>query len=248
MKVSIVTICFNSEETIKDALESVVAQTYPEIEYIIVDGNSNDNTLAIVNEFKDNIAKIISEKDKGIYDAMNKGVREATGDVIGILNSDDLYTNKHVVANMVKAMSGADAVYADLVYVSREDTGQITRSWKAGAYKEGLFKKGWMPPHPTFFVRKECYDSFGLYSLELKSSADYELMLRFIHKYKIKINYFPHTIIKMRVGGQSNVSIKNRLSANREDRNAWKMNGLQPGIATIRKPLSKLSQFLKKEK
>lgn len=246
MKVSIVTICFNSAETIRTALQSVIAQSYPDIEYIIVDGKSKDNTLSIVNEYKSNIAKIISEEDDGIYDAMNKGVKEATGDIIGILNSDDLYANEHVVSNMVKAISDADAVYADLVYVRREDTSQITRTWRAGIYKKGLFKTGWMPPHPTFFVKKACYDNFGYYSMELNSSADYELMLRLIHKHGISVNYFPEIIVKMRVGGQSTVSIKNRLAANKEDRRAWEMNGLHPGIATIRKPLSKLSQFLKK--
>lgn len=246
MKVSIVTICFNSAETIRTALQSVIAQSYPDIEYIIVDGKSKDNTLSIVNEYKSNIAKIISEEDDGIYDAMNKGVKEATGDIIGILNSDDLYANEHVVSNMVKAISDADAVYADLVYVRREDTSQITRTWRAGIYKKGLFKTGWMPPHPTFFVKKACYDNLGYYSTELNSSADYELMLRLIHKHGVSVNYFPEIIVKMRVGGQSTVSIKNRLAANKEDRRAWEMNGLHPGIATIRKPLSKLSQFLKK--
>ncbi|MDG2330703.1 MAG: glycosyltransferase family 2 protein [Flavobacteriales bacterium] len=247
MKVSIVTICFNSAETIRTALKSVIAQSYPDIEYIIVDGKSKDNTLSIVNEYKESIAKIISEEDDGIYDAMNKGVKAATGDVIGILNSDDLYANEHVVSNMVKAISDADAVYADLVYVSRKDTNQVTRAWRAGVYKKGLFKKGWMPPHPTFFVKKSCYDNYGYYSTELNSSADYELMLRLIHKHEISVNYFPETIVKMRVGGQSTISIKNRLAANKEDRRAWEMNGLQPGIATIRKPLSKLSQFLRKQ-
>jgi len=247
VKVSIVTICYNSGETIRDAIESVIEQDYQNIEYIIVDGKSIDGTLGIVAEYKDNIAKIISEKDKGIYDAMNKGVTAATGDIVGILNSDDLYANKHVISDMVNSIGDADAAYADLVYVTRDDTDHITRAWKAGDYKKGMFKKGWMPPHPTFFVRKECYDRHGLYSLELKSSADYELMLRFIHKHEISVRYHPQTIIKMRLGGQSNVSIKNRLAANKEDRNAWKMNGLSPGIANLRKPLSKIGQFLRKD-
>jgi len=247
MKVSIITISYNSEETIEDTIKSVVDQDYHDLEYIIVDGLSGDGTMDIIDRYKSKVALVISERDKGIYDAMNKGVRAATGDIVGILNSDDLYANNQVISEMVKTIGDADAAYADLVYVTRNNTDHITRSWKAGAYKRGLFKKGWMPPHPTFFVRNECYDRYGLYSLELKSSADYELMLRFIHKHEISVRYHPHTIIKMRLGGQSNVSIKNRLAANKEDRNAWKMNGLSPGIANLRKPLSKIGQFLRKD-
>ena len=247
MKVSIITICYNAESTIEDTIKSVVAQDYKNIEYIIVDGLSSDKTMQIVDRYKDDLAQVISEKDNGIYDAMNKGVSAATGDVVGILNSDDLYAHDHVVSDMVTAMADADAVYADLVYVMRDDTDNVTRAWKAGAYKKGMFKKGWMPPHPTFFVKKYCYDQYGLYSLRLRSSADYELMLRFIHKYEISVNYHAETIIKMRLGGQSNVTIKNRIAANKEDREAWKMNGLSPGVATIRKPISKIGQFIKKD-
>lgn len=246
MKVSIITIAYNSEETIEDTIKSVVAQSYPNVEYIVVDGASKDGTMAIVNRYKDGIAKIISEPDKGIYDAMNKGVQAATGDLIGILNSDDLYAHTEVIGRVVERIGEQQGLYADLVYVDREDTENITRYWKSGAYKKGAFRKGWMPPHPTFFVRKECYEQFGTYSLELRSAADYELMLRFIHKNEISLVYLPETIIKMRVGGQSNVTLKNRLAANKEDRMAWKMNGYSPGLATVRKPLSKISQFMKK--
>ncbi|MBL4706349.1 MAG: glycosyltransferase [Flavobacteriales bacterium] len=248
MKVSIITISYNSEETIEDTIKSVVDQDYDNIEYIIIDGNSKDNTLQIIDKYKGGISKIVSEQDQGIYDAMNKGVQMATGDLIGILNSDDLYASNQVVSSVVNQIGDAQCLYSDLVYVERENTEQVTRYWKSGEYQPGWFKKGWMPPHPTFFVRKDCYDKFGLYSLELKSSADYELMLRFIHKNKISVKYLPQTTIKMRVGGQSNVSIKNRLAANKEDRTAWKMNGLSPGTATVRKPLSKLTQFFKKDK
>ena len=248
MKVSIITISYNSEETIEDTIKSVIAQDYPNIEYIIIDGASKDGTLDIVEKYKEGIAKVISESDKGIYDAMNKGVELATGDLVGILNSDDLYATNDVISNVVNNIGDAQCLYSDLVYVDRENTDDVTRYWKSEEYQPGWFKKGWMPPHPTFFVRKECYDKYGLYSLSLKSSADYELMLRFIHKNKITVKYLPQTTIKMRVGGQSNVTIKNRLAANKEDRAAWRMNGLSPGTATVRKPLSKLTQFLKKGK
>ena len=249
MKVSIITIAYNSDETIEDTILSVASQDYPNIEYIIIDGASKDQTLAIVNKHSKSIDKIVSEPDKGIYDAMNKGVQAASGDVIGILNSDDFYANEQVISSIVKQFesSKADGVYADLVYVDRQDSDKIIRYWKAGEYQNGLFEKGWMPPHPAFFVKKSCYDQFGHYSLKLRSAADYELMLRFIRKENIQVSYYPEIITKMRVGGQSNVSLKNRWKANREDREAWRMNGLNPSLLTlIRKPLSKIKQYVKR--
>jgi glycosyltransferase involved in cell wall biosynthesis len=249
MKVSIITITYNSAETLEDTIQSVLAQDYPNIEYIIVDGASKDDTLSIVNRYKDKIATIQSEPDKGIYDAMNKGVRLATGDLIGILNSDDFYADAHVISDIVKTVqsAGADGCYADLVYVDRNETSRVVRTWKSGEYRHGQFMRGWMPPHPTFFVKRTMYEAHGTYSLQLRSAADYELMLRFIHKHGIKVSYLPRVITKMRAGGQSNVTIKNRWRANREDRLAWKMNGLQPGFFTLmRKPLSKLIQFIKR--
>jgi len=247
MKVSIITITFNSAETIEDTIQSVLSQDYKDIEYIIVDGASKDATLDIVERYRSSVSTIISEPDKGIYDAMNKGVALATGDVIGILNSDDFYADATVISDMVKTMqeSGSDACYADLVYVDRNDTTRIIRSWKSGEYRHGHFLRGWMPPHPTFFVKRSLYLKHGVYSLALRSAADYELMLRFIHKHGVSLSYLPRVITKMRTGGQSNISLKNRWRANREDRLAWKMNGLQPGLFTLlRKPLSKLLQYL----
>lgn len=245
MKVSIITIAYNSAETIEDTIQSVVNQDYDNIEYILVDGGSDDGTLDIVRKYRHKISKIVSEPDQGIYDAMNKGVKMATGDLVGILNSDDLYAYSQVISDIVSTIGNHDSIYADLVYVDRDNIEKTTRKWISGKYKEGLFLKGWMPPHPTFFLRKVIYDKFGLYRLELKSAADYELMLRMIHKHKISITYLNKIITKMRVGGQSNVTITNRIKANREDRRAWEMNGLKPGVFTlIRKPLSKISQFL----
>ena len=247
MKVSIITITYNSAETVEDTIQSVLSQDYPNIEYIIVDGASKDDTMAIVNRYRDKIATIISEPDKGIYDAMNKGVHAATGDIIGILNSDDFYADNSVISDIVKAIQqdNADACYADLVYVDRTATDRVIRSWKSGEYRHGDFLRGWMPPHPTFFVKRSWYERHGLYSLQLKSAADYELMLRFIHKHGVSMAYLPRVITKMRAGGQSNITLKNRWKANQEDRLAWKMNGLQPGFLTlVRKPLSKLLQYL----
>ena len=226
----------------------MVNQEYKSVEYIIIDGGSTDDTLQIVEKYKSKIAVLVSEKDKGIYDAMNKGIAFATGDIIGILNSDDFYPDPHVLSKIVNEFKPEiDGVYADLVYVDPGNTARITRTWKSGDYQIGMFLKGWMPPHPTFFVRKEVYDKYGTYALNLRSAADYEFMLRVIHKHGIKLAYLPETIVRMRAGGASNASLKNRIKANKEDRLAWKMNDLRPQLFThLRKPLSKIFQFLKK--
>jgi len=249
MKVSLITVSFNSEETIEDTFLSVFSQKDIDLEYIVVDGGSKDNTLAIIEKYKDRIDLFISEKDEGIYDGMNKGLKMATGDVIGILNSDDVLAGDTILSEVLKTFerSNADGVYGDLVYVSRDDLFKVTRKWISGNYKDGDFKKGWMPPHPTFYVKKGVYDKYGVFNLDFSSAADYEIMLRFIHRYKIKIAYLPKVMVKMRQGGQSNASLSNRLKANREDRRAWEVNGLKPGPLTLLfKPLSKLTQFIKK--
>jgi glycosyltransferase involved in cell wall biosynthesis len=247
MKVSIITVSYNSAETIEDTIQSVLSQDYTEIEYIIVDGKSTDHTSEIVSKYHDKISKFVSEKDKGIYDALNKGIALATGDIVGLLHADDLYANTNVISDVVKQFtsSNAAAIYADLNYVDRYNTTKVIRKWRSGNYKDGMFMKGWMPPHPTFFVKKTCYDTYGTFNLKLRSSADYELMLRFIHVNKIKISYLQKMIVNMRAGGQSNVSLLNRLKGNKEDHLAWELNGLKPGMFTlIRKPLSKLLQYL----
>ena len=248
MKISIITVAYNSAKTIEDTIQSVVSQDYNAVEYIIIDGGSTDGTMDIVNRYKDQITTIVSEPDKGIYDGMNKGVALATGEVVGILNSDDFYANPTVLSHIAaKFDSKTDAVYADLVYVDQIETDKVIRKWISGEYEQGAFKKGWMPPHPTLFVKNEIYKKFGSYSLKLRSAADYEFMLRVIHKHQIKVNYLPEIIVQMRAGGVSNASLKNRVKANKEDRLAWKMNDLKPGALTfIRKPLSKIKQFIKK--
>lgn len=249
MKISIITVSFNAENTIEDTICSVLEQSYEDIEYIIIDGQSTDSTMEIIERYKRHIDTIISELDEGIYDAMNKGIQKATGDVVGILNADDVYANENVIKRVVEKMqeNEADALYGDLVYVHPKNTDKVKRKWISGLYNEGLFLKGWMPPHPTFFLKKDHYLQKGGYTKELKTAADYELMLRMIHRYSIKPAYLPEVMVKMRTGGESNVSLKNRWNANREDRKAWKMNGLKPGLFTsIRKPLSKVGQFLKK--
>ncbi|MCW3082847.1 MAG: hypothetical protein JWP12_213 [Bacteroidetes bacterium] len=248
MKVSVITVCYNSAATIEATIRSVVEQDYKNIEYILVDGKSSDETLNIIAKYHSQISKIISEKDDGIYFAINKGIAAASGDVIAILHADDFYTDANVISKIVKTFEtkNTDTVYGDLQYVDRENTAKVTRHWKSGEYTPGLFLKGWMPPHPVFFVRKKCYDQFGVFNTTLRSAADYEMMLRLLHKYNCSTAYIPEVLVKMRVGGKSNASLMNRLKANREDKKAWELNGLKPGMFTlIRKPLSKLGQFFK---
>lgn len=250
LKVSIITVSYNSSSTIEDTIKSVVSQTYPKIEYIIVDGASTDQTLEICDRYKDKIAKIVSEKDKGIYDAMNKGLQLATGDIIGILNSDDVYNDEKVIEDVVATLTknNAQALYANLVYVDRDDLKKVKRYWKSGKFKRSGFKWGWMPPHPTVFIAKKHYDEFGGFNLQLKSSADYELMLRFFYKHNITPAYLNRVITRMRMGGESNVTVKNRIKGNKEDRMAWKINGLKANWFTLTiKPLRKLPQFIIKK-
>jgi glycosyltransferase involved in cell wall biosynthesis len=248
LKISVITTTYNSASTIEDTIQSVLEQDYKNIEYIIVDGVSKDNTLEIVGKYKDNIATVISEKDRGIYDALNKGIKAATGDIVAILHSDDFYIDKYVLSKVAKAFeeSKADTVYGDLYYVDKDDTNKVVRKWVSGKYKHGMFLNGWMPPHPAFFVSKAAYDKLGVYSLEFKTAADYELMLRFLHKCKVSTSYINEYLVKMRTGGESNSSVKNRLNANQEDRKAWTMNGLKPRFYTLTiKPLRKIIQFIR---
>lgn len=249
MKVSIITVVFNGAEHIRDCIESILAQTYPAIEYIVVDGNSTDETVDIVRSYGTKIARFISEPDKGLYDAMNKGIGMATGDVIGILNADDFYRHERVIENMVAtfARTGSDAVYGDLLYVDRINPQRIKRYWRSGNFNGRNFLWGWMPGHPTFFAKRWLYEKYGLFRLDMKSAADYELMLRFVHKNKAKLGYMNEITIVMRAGGISNSTLKNRLRANNEDRLAWELNGLQPYFFTLwLKPLRKLGQFVTK--
>lgn len=246
MKISIITVCFNSAATLEETIRSVVNQDYADVEYIVVDGGSTDGTAVIVERYKDRIQKYICEKDKGMYDAINKGIGLATGDVIGLLHADDRYANVHILSKVAETLtrSGADSLYGDLQYVSRTDASKVIRQWKSCPYNQALFLKGWMPPHPTYFVKRSVYERFGCYNTSLSISADYELMLRHLYKHKVSTTYLPEVIVQMRTGGLSNKGWTSRLKANQEDRKAWKINGLKPGFFTlIRKPLSKLGQF-----
>ncbi len=243
MKVSIITVTRNSASTLKDCFNSINSQTYSDIEHIVIDGQSTDDTKKIISNNK-NISNYISEKDKNLYDAMNKGIKLSSGDLIGILNSDDIFENKDVITKVVNSIGDCDALYSDLCYVKSEDTTSVVRYWKSGNYNDQSFKNGWMAPHPTLFVKKEIFEKHGLYNIDLSNSADYEFILRLFYKLKIKVKYLPITTVRMRVGGISNKSISHRLKANKEDRKAWDLNNLErPYFFSIIKPLRKIPQF-----
>jgi glycosyltransferase len=248
LRISIITATFNSAETVAETMQSVEAQDYPHIEHIVVDGHSQDETLQIIEQYP-HTATLISEKDEGIYDAMNKGILASKGDIIGILNSDDFYADTKVISKVAKIFQDPSVMvcYADLQYVDALNSARVTRTWKSGKYETGSFHWGWMPPHPTFFVRKSVYEQVGLFNIRLRSAADYEMMLRILVKFRLRAAYIPEVIVKMRAGGMSNASVRNRIRANREDREAWRINGLKPYFFTLYlKPLRKITQFIKK--
>ena len=248
MKISIITVCFNSESTIKDTFDSIRIQNYNNIEYIVVDGGSTDETISIIKNNNDIISIWFSEKDNGIFDAFNKGIALASGDVIGILNSDDFYTNKNVISDVIKSFldQKVDSVYGNLLYTDPVNTNIIKRKWiDKSPYDRNRFKYGWMPAHPTFFVRKNMYSLHGFFNTSLKGGADYELMLRFLYKNKISSYHIPKILVKMRAGGNSNSSIKNRLRGIKDDVNAWKVNNLKHNfLISIMKIVRKLKQFI----
>lgn len=246
MKVSIITVSYQSVHTIEETIQSVIQQTYPDIEYLVIDGGSNDGTVSILKKYEKHITHWVSEPDKGMYDAMNKGLSIASGAIIGFLHSDDLLASQYVIEKIVNTISNenSDACYADLVYVHSKNDRAAIRYWKSGDYRDNLFLYGWMPPHPTFYVKKQLFDKYGGFRLDMGSSADYELMLRLIHLNKVLIAYLPETIIKMRSGGISNSSLRSRFMANRYDLKAWHVNGLKPKFyTTLLKPLRKITQF-----
>lgn len=245
MKISIITVCYNSALTIGDTITSVASQSYTDKEHIVVDGNSSDATMDIVRA-SPSLSHFVSEPDKGVYDAMNKGIALTTGDVIGFLNSDDFYIDDSVLAQVaaVFADSEVDACYADLIYVDKKDTNKIVRYWKSRTFVPGLFEDGWMPAHPTFFVRRGVYEELGGFDLDYKIQADFELTMRFLEIYRVKSVYIPKIFIKMRVGGVSNNSIVNIVKGNIEAYKACKKNHLNISLLfNIKKIASRIPQF-----
>jgi len=246
MKISIITTTYNSAKTVESTIKSVLNQVGAEIEYIIIDGGSTDGTLEIIGKYKDRIARVVSEPDGGMYDAMNKGIGLATGEVIGILNSDDFYISNDVIETVLKEFekTGADSVWGDIIVVNKDDVNKVVRNWKSSPYTEGAFQKGWHPPHPAFFVKKEIYNKYGLFRTDMSTWADYELQLRFLEKNKISSIYIPQILLKMREGGWSNKSYWHLLKANFGCYKSFKINGLKVSpLFIIKKPLFKINQL-----
>jgi len=247
-KVSIITVVLNGVETIENTIRSVLSQDYDNVEHIVVDGGSIDGTLEIINRYKSGIARIVSEPDNGIYDAINKGIRLSTGYIIATLNGDDVYADETIIRQMVELMQSKslDAVYGDLVYIASNNSNRVVRFWKAGEYKRGAFYHGWVVPHPTFFCRKQIFERYGYFNNKLKVAADFELMLRFIEKHQIKVAYLPKVIVKMRTGGKANV-LQGIIRGNMEIINSFRLNELRLSpLFFVLKPITKILQLFKR--
>lgn len=247
IKITLITVCYNSEKTIETNLESVSSQNYKNFEHIIIDNKSIDKTLSIVKKYP-HVNKILSELDKGTYDAMNKGINIAEGDIIGFLNSDDFYVNNKIfskIAGLFRDNPSLDACYADLIYVDQSDITQTRRYWKSRDFIPGLFSKGWSPPHPTFFVRRSVYKLFGNFNLNYPVASDVDLMMRFLEINKINVRYVPELWVKMRSGGMSNKSLKSIFTQNQDILSALRNYKLSanPIIFFTYKIISRLKQF-----
>lgn len=245
MLITIITATYNNKTTIEHTIRSVLSQSYPNIEYIIIDGKSTDGTLDVVEKYKSKITQIISETDKGMYDALNKGIELAGGDIIGFLHADDFYADKTVLEKVMESFKkrNNDSVYGDLEYVSAADVQKKIRYWQAGQFDIKKLKKGWMPPHPTFFVKKEVYKKYGSFDLDYKIAADYDLMLRFLWKYNISTVYLPEVLVKMRWGGASNRNLGNIIQKSKEDYSILRRNKIGGLFSLFYKNIRKISQF-----
>jgi glycosyltransferase involved in cell wall biosynthesis len=245
VKISIITVCFNSAATIEETIRSVKAQQYPYKEHIVVDGGSTDGTVEIVGRHT-SVARWVSEADRGIYDAMNKGIDMASGDIIGTLNADDVYAHDAVLLQVARAFADptVDACFADLVYVKKNDSDNVVRYWKSRPYRAGLFERGWMPAHPTFFVRNGVYDRLGKFDPDFRRQGDFELTMRFLAVHRIKSAYIPEIWVKMRMGGISNNSVRGMIEGNLEAWRACRKNGLDIGpLFVLTKVISRLPQW-----
>ena len=235
MKVSIITVCYNSANTLEQTIQSVLSQDYPQIEYIVIDGASKDGTQDIIKKYQSSIAKTISEPDRGMYDAMNKGISMATGDVICILNSDDVYMNSHVVTDLMAQMQKAhtDVVFADLILVNENNLDHILRYYDSGQFHPSRFQYGWMPAHPTVFVKKSIYDEVGLFKTDYQIAADYEMLIRILAVKKAPYAYLPKPVVRMRSGGASTAGLSRNWILNTEIVRACKENGIYSNMAML---------------
>ncbi len=245
MRVSIITSVFNAKDTIEDTIESVLLQTYDDIEYIVIDAASTDGSIDIIKRYEEKITIFVSEFDNGIYEGHNKGIALATGDIIGFLNSDDIFEDRYTVEKIVDRFDSCDcdSVYGDLVYVKRDDIDFVVRYWKSREYDRSKLQRGWMPPHPTFYVKRYIYEKFGYFDTDFKIAADYDLMIRFLSKAKITTSYIPEVLVRMKTGGKSNKSIKNIIQKSREDLKAMHLNQVGNIYSLFFKNISKIPQF-----
>jgi glycosyltransferase involved in cell wall biosynthesis len=235
MKVTIITAVYNGAEHIQSCIESVLSQNHPDIEYIIVDGASKDNTLEIVKSYGNKISQIISEPDNGMYDAMNKGLRIATGDIIGILNADDFYIDNTIISQIVAEFekTKADSVYADIAFVAKDNLSKVLRYYSSASFRPWKFRFGYMPAHPSFFLKRNIYEKYGYFKTNYKLCADFDLIVRLYSTHKISFSYFPKMVVKMRMGGKSNQSIGNIMLLNKEILRGCHENGIRSNIIFI---------------
>jgi len=246
MKVTLITVCRNVAPVIAETLDSVFAQDHADLELIVIDGASTDGTAKILERYRPKLAALVSEPDKGIYDAMNKGLRLATGAIIGVVNAGDLLMTPSVISKVVESFtkSGVDAVYGDIIMVDEHDITKVKRVWKSGDFRRERFRSGWMPPHVATFFRKSVYDRFGLFREDLRIGADYEILLRFLYKERVPTVHLPEVLVRFRLGGMSNGNVQQVLQANREVRRSWRLNGFTaPPLLVTRKLWSKVMQF-----
>ncbi len=246
MKVTLITVTLNSEKYLEECILSAIAQDHPDIEHIIIDGKSTDGTMAIIEKYNNHIAHWVSEKDYGMYDALNKGMAMATGDIIGTLNSDDVLASPDVISSIVATFENqkVNVVYGDLLYVNQNNADKVIRQWRGGKFKRSKFRYGWMPAHPTFYFKRSLLDICGYYETHFFSAADYELMTRYLFYHNVGAAYLNKLIVKMRIGGMSNSTILRRLRANRRDYLAMKKNKIPFAfVVSFLKPLIKLHQY-----
>lgn len=247
MKISIITTCFNRENTIRDTIESVLAQDYEDIEYIIIDGASTDRSLSIINEYKSRIAVILSEPDKGMYDAINKGLKQATGEVVGLLHSDDFYYNNQILSQIAQEINRtqAEILYGNGLFIRGNDKTKIVRNWISGAFDRKNLGKGWLPLHPTVYLKRDLLELQGYYDESFMIAADSDFLVRYLSVTDIKIVYLNSYIVYMRMGGLS-TSFSKSFQKWKEDIRLYKKNGFSPYSTTLRKILSKIPQFIRK--
>ena len=247
MKISVITAVYNNRYTICDALDSALSQVGVDVELVVIDGGSKDGTVNLLHNYSSQLGVMVSERDNGIYDALNKGISHSSGEVIGFLHSDDLFADEQALARVADAFSDpkVDAVYGDLVYVHKDNTDKVIRYWQSGEYSPERLGWGWMPPHPTFYVRRSVYERLGVFDTSFKIAADYDCMVRFLSR-GIRVAYIPETQVKMRVGGESNRSLKNILRKSSEDYRVLRRHGVGGMGALVWKNLSKVSQFFRR--